>query len=166
MGRPPGGHNEVIEIGAFKLNEYGEILDSFGSFIKPTVNPRLSSFCTKLTSITQSQVDGASRFPKVIDRFQEWIDLDEDYLLCAWGRMDVVLLRNDHMLHKLEHDWLEHNTDLKQQYHRIRGINKYTGLKSTLKREGFEFEGMHHRAIADADNLCKIFIKFVDEWVY
>jgi len=166
MGRPPGGHNEVIEIGAYKVNQYGETVGEFSAFVKPIVNPELSSFCKKLTSITQAQVDAASRFNKVIERFQDWINLDEDYLLGAWGKMDVVLLRNDHKLHKMDHEWLDHNTNLKQQYHEINGVKKYTGLKSTLKREGFEFDGQHHRAIADAHNLCKIFKKYIDEWVY
>lgn len=163
-GRPPHGVNEVIEIGAYKLNEYGEVLDMFNSFIRPTVNPRLSGFCTQLTTITQKDVDRAGVFPKVSEQFQDWIDIYEDYKLCSWGKFDKQLLKNDCTLHKLEDEWLEHSVDLKNQYHRIRNMNKYTGLKTTLDREGFEFTGVHHRAIADAANLCKIFVKFIDEW--
>ena len=167
MGRPPQGVQEIIEIGAYKINEVGEVLGTFNRFVKPWVNPILSGFCQKLTHISQSDVDRAQKFPKVIDDFKDWIDVyDEDYLLCSWGKFDVQLLRNDCDLHKLEDDWLEHHTNLKAQYHQLKGMIKYTGLKNTTKREGFEFTGIHHRAISDAENLAKIFIKYIDEWVY
>ena len=167
MGRPPKGVQEVIEIGAFKVNQYGEVLESFNRFIKPTVNPFLSGFCQRLTKISQGDVNRANTFPRVSQDFQEWIDIyNGDYLLCSWGKFDIQLLRNDCDLHNLEKEWLEYHTNLKQQYHEIKGIVKYTGLKNTTQREGFEFTGIHHRAISDAENLAKIFIKYIDEWSY
>ena len=167
MGRPPKGVQEVIEIGAYKVNEYGEVLDTFNQFIKPWVNPYLSGFCQRLTKIRQVDVDRARKFPHVSQDFQDWINLyEEDYLLCSWGKFHIQFLRNDCDLHDLEKDWLVHHTNLKQQYHEIKGMVKYTGLKNTTQREGFEFTGIHHRAISDAENLAKIFIKYIDEWRY
>jgi len=167
LGRPPGGINEIIEIGAVMVSPLGEVLSKFSKFVKPHVNPRLSGFCKKLTSISQSDVDHAQKFPKVIDQFQEWIDIwDEDYLLCSWGAYDKVMLSVNSDLHKLETNWLDHHADLKQQYHTIKGEHKLTGLKNTIKKEGMEWTGVHHRAISDAENTAKIFIKYVDEWVY
>jgi len=167
MGRPPGGVNEVIEIGAVKVNRYGEILSSFNKFVKPHVNPYLSHFCKKLTSISQENVDKADKFDKVINQFQDWIDIwDEDYILCAWGDSDVKLLQSDCKIHKLESDWLQHNMNIKNQYHSLINATKKTGLKSVIKKEGFEFTGIHHRAIADAENTAKIFIKYIDMWRY
>ncbi|MDA9774136.1 exonuclease domain-containing protein [Saprospiraceae bacterium] len=167
MGRPPGGVNEVIEIGAVKINRYGEILSTFNKFIKPHVNPYLSHFCKKLTSISQENVDRADKFDKVAIQFQEWIDIwDEDYLLCAWGDSDIKLLKSDCNIHKMEEDWLEHNIDIKYQYHSLIHAAKKTGLKSVVKKEGFEFTGIQHRAIADAENTAKIFIKYIDMWRY
>lgn len=164
LGRPPHGVNEVIEIGAFKLDRFGEELDRYNSFIRPTVNPILSPFCKRLTSINQGDVNSAPTFPKVNERFQDWINLDEEFILCSWGGFDEQLLRNDCNLHKLDIEWLENSINLKQQYSEIRKSVKKTGLKTSLKREGFEFTGVPHRAISDALNLCKIFRKFIDEW--
>ena len=45
LGRPPKGYNEIIEIGAVKINQYGEETGRFESFVKPTVNRKLSGFC-------------------------------------------------------------------------------------------------------------------------
>ena len=66
LGRPPHGVTEIIEIGAVKYNGYGEELGVFNQFIKPTVNPLLSPFCTKLTSITQENVDRSKTFDMTI----------------------------------------------------------------------------------------------------
>ncbi|HMQ07755.1 MAG TPA: 3'-5' exonuclease [Saprospiraceae bacterium] len=167
MGKPPKGIQEIIEIGAFKINHFGEAISSFSSFIQPVANPKLSPFCQKLTSITQSDVDGARKFPQVIQQFQDWIDIyDEEYLLCSWGKFDIDLLRNDCNLHRIETGWLDYHTNLKSQYHEFKKMVKYTGLKNTVDREGFEFTGVQHRAISDAENLAKIFIKYIDEWIY
>jgi 3'-5' exoribonuclease 1 len=166
LGRPPHGINEIIEIGAYKINEFGEVLGIFNQFVKPTVNPILSDFCRKLTSIKQVDVDKSKKFPGVISDFHEWINLDEDYRLCSWGKFDIELLRNDCNLHKLETEWLDLNINVKGQYHDIKGEHKLTGLKNTIKHEGMEFTGIHHRAISDAENLAKIFIKYIDEWVF
>ena len=165
MGRPPGGVNEIIEIGAVKVDRFGEIQSSFNQFVKPHVNPYLSHFCTKLTSIQQNDVDRANKFDRVAEDFQDWIDIwDEEYLLCAWGDSDIRLLRSDCKIHKLDNQWLKPNINIKKQYHSIINSTKKTGLKSTLKREGFEFDGIHHRAISDAENTAKIFIKYIDMW--
>lgn len=167
MGRPPGGISEVIEIGAVMINPYGENIGSFNKFIQPTINPELSSFCKKLTSISQEQVDRAKKFPEVIEEFKEWIGVyDEAYMLGSWGKFDRDILRVNSALHKLEDDWLDNYINLRKQYQAIRNNPKKVGLKNTIKREGFEFSGVHHRAISDAENLAKIFSKFIDEWIY
>jgi inhibitor of KinA sporulation pathway (predicted exonuclease) len=167
LGRPPKGISEIIEIGAYKVNPYGEILSHFSQFIRPVVNPILSPFCTRLTSIKQDDVRYAPKFEKAIEEFKDWVNIyDEDYLLCSWGKFDIKMLRNDCELFKLDTDWLEHHINLKAQYHRIINTTKFTGLKTTIDREGFEFEGVHHRAISDAFNLTKIFNKYIDEWEY
>lgn len=165
MGRPPGLVQEIIEIGAFRLNDYGEITGHFNRFIKPVINPVLSAFCRELTSIDQQQIDRADKFPKVIEHFQDWVGIwEDDYLLCSWGAFDKRMLISDCRLHDLEEDWTDPHINLKEQYKSIRGLRKAIGLKSAVTREGFEFTGIHHRGISDAENLAKVFTKYLDEW--
>lgn len=166
LGRPPKGIQEIIEIGAVKVNGYGEVVSEFNKFVRPTVNTRLSSFCTRLTTITQKDVDRANTFPKVAEEFKDWIGVyDEDFTLGSWGIFDIQMLRKDCELHKMETDWLSNFIDVKEQYRVIKNLEKGTGLKNTTRHEGFEFTGKHHRAISDAQNLAKIFIKYLDDWV-
>lgn len=164
-GRPPKGITEVIEIGAIKVDRSGDIIGRFSHFVKPIVNPLLSGFCKQLTSIEQYNVDAAEKFNIVVEEFKIWAEIgEEDYILCSWGADDSNLLRNDCKLHKVEYDWIEEFVDLKKEYRNLKKLKHASGLKSTVKKEGFEFTGLHHRAISDAENLGKIFIKYLEEW--
>ncbi len=165
MGRPPGGINEIIEIGAVMIDSKGKQIGRFSKFVKPTVNPKLSKFCKKLTSISQENVDEADLYHDVVQQFQDWIGIDNnDYRLCSWGQYDKVMLKDNCHLHKIDIDWLTHFVDLKSKYHILKGEHKLTGLKNTLINEGMEFTGIHHRAISDAENTAKIFVKYVGNW--
>ena len=166
-GRPDNKAQEIIEIGAVRLNRFGEVDDTFSRMVRPVINPTLSLFCRQLTGIDQREVDRGNTFPKVIDEFQDWADIFyEEYLLCSWGNFDRRMLVQDCKLHALEHEWALEHINLKQQYKEVRNLKKARGLKSAVEREGFEFEGRAHRALDDAKNLAKIFNKYLDDWAY
>ncbi len=156
---------EIIEIGALRLNRYGEVLDAFNQFVRPVLHPRLSPFCEELTSISQEDVEYAQTFPAVIEDFQDWaLIFDEDYLLCSWGNFDKRMLIQDCRLHGLDFDWVQPHINLRRQYQEIRRLSKPSGLKKAVMKEGFDFTGIHHRAISDAENLAKVFRSHLDEW--
>ena len=167
QGAPPSKVQEIIEIGALLLNPYGEVKSVFNRFVRPKLSPYLSAFCQELTSIRQENVDRADPFPLVIEDFQDWAEIyEEDYILCSWGNFDKKLLIQDCILHKMEYDWVEKHINLKRQYHELKRLRRTRGLKGTVTSEGFEFTGVHHRGIDDAENLAKIFRKYLDEWRY
>lgn len=166
-GRPRSKVQETIEIGALKVNRYGEVKSLFSRFIKPMLNPNLSVFCQHLTSINQEDINRASSFPDVIEDFMDWVDIyDEDYVLCSWGSFDKTMLIQDCQLHGLEFDWVQEHINLKRQYQEFKRLRKPRGLKRAINAEGFEFTGIHHRGISDAENLAKLFTKYLDEWQY
>ncbi len=164
----PSQVQEIIEIGALKMDPYGDVIGEFGRFVKPVYHPSLSVFCKQLTSIEQSDVDRAKEFPDVVEDFMDWIGFydDEEYLLCSWGYFDREALEQDCEKHKLPYDWTAPHISLKHQYREIKGLRKPQGLKRTVLKEGFEFTGTHHRGFDDAVNLAKIFAKYLDVWQY
>lgn len=167
LGRPPSMVQEIIEIGAVLVNGYGETEGVFNSFIRPVVNPRLSSFCQELTSIRQEDVERARQFPEVAEDFQDWGEMfDDDYVLISWGEFDKKMLINDCKLHHIDYDWTEPHINLKEQYREIKRLKQARGLKAAVEAEGYEFVGTHHRGIDDAKNLAVIFTKYLDEWRY
>jgi 3'-5' exoribonuclease 1 len=167
-GRPPGMIQEIIEIGAYRLNAFGEIEGRFSKFVRPVVQPILSPFCRDLTSITQEQVRFARKFPDVLEDFIVWADMDlddEEYVLVSWGNEDKRLLLDDCHLHRVDTQWLkERHIDLKDKYQKLKRLKNSPSLLKTVEVEGFEFTGIQHRAIYDAENLLKIFLKYIDRW--
>jgi inhibitor of KinA sporulation pathway (predicted exonuclease) len=167
-GQPSDMVQEIIEIGAISLDRYGDVTGQFNRFVRPVIHPVLSLFCRQLTTIDQISINRAEKFPAVIRDFQDWAGIsdEEEYLLCSWGGFDKRMLIQDCNLHRLNADWAEHHINLKYQYHEIKRLKTYKGLKKVVESEGFEFTGTYHRGASDAENLAKVFKKYIDRWQY
>ncbi len=165
-GSPKHLQQEIIEIGAYKLNEYGEVEDKFNQFIQPVLHPYLSSFCTKLTTIQQKDVNQAKKFDIVMDAFESWVDTQEsDYRLISWGALDQKLFEEDCKVNKHSFEWMKGKfIDLKEMYRKLKNKHEPPGFATALKLEKFEFIGVPHRAIYDAANLISIYTKYIDYW--
>jgi 3'-5' exoribonuclease 1 len=162
---PPGYVQETIEIGAYKVNEYGEIRGKFNRFVRPLAHPNLSLFCKQLTSITQEDINRAKTFPEVINEFMDWGRIyEDDYLLCSWGSFDRKMFEHDCKLHRLDSEWTLKHLNLKEKYTKTKRMRNGIGLRKAVEKEGMVFTGQHHRGISDAENLTKVFLKFMAEW--
>lgn len=166
---------EIIEIGAVKLNDNLEIIDTYQTFVKPKLHPNLSAFAKELTTIKQEEVDAAPGFPEAMYEFGKWIGVEEPYVLCSWGFYDKKQLLADANLHNMQlntfkhisikhqhgemlaNDFLrEHGSAGAKQAQRIaRGV----GMNKAMELLGLEPEGTHHRGICDAKNIAKIFVE-------
>jgi len=161
----PGVTQEIIEIGAYRLNRSGKQLGRFHRMIRPVRHPFLSPYCLQLTGISQDEVDRGQRFQDAIRDFLDWIeDPGEEYALLSWGARDRFFLEQDCRLHQLESDWLAGYFDLKQLYKELFRIPGRLGLNAALRREGLTFEGNPHRALDDAFNLGELFRRHIDIW--
>ncbi len=155
---------EIIEIGAYKIDEFGEVIDRFQQFVKPQLHPYLSRYCTELTSIQQKDIENAKPFPLVIEKFTSWID-EEHYSLISWGSDDKELLHNNCMLHNCETGWLKkRHVDLKEEYRIIKNRQDKIGFAKALEIENITFVGTMHRAIYDAANMVNLYVKYIDRW--
>lgn len=158
--------NEIIEIGAVQFEDKIRV-GTFQSFIHPKVNQKLTSFCTKLTSITQKDVDSAESFPVVLKRFLEWTG--KHAVFCSWGFYDKKQMTKDCNRYGLNSNFIYNHISLKHQFHKVhiahpvpsRGV----GMDAALRMLGIPLVGKHHRGIDDAENIAKIFIKYYDSWV-
>ncbi|MNS30715.1 sporulation inhibitor KapD [compost metagenome] len=117
--------SEIIEIGAVKLSEKLEVIDEFQSFVRPVINPELTEFCTKLTSITQADVDSAYDFSVVATAFELWcseVPVDgggmefTDFWLCSWGFYDKKQLKQDCEHWSMDTAWINKHISIKHQH--------------------------------------------------
>ena len=156
---------EIIEIGACRINSFMEMKKTFSRIVRPVFQPNLSLYCKQLTGISQEDVDKSKSFDIVLDQFIDWCDDSNNGItMYTWGVKDYQLLMADCKAHNIEMDWMHEHVDLKSQFARIKGLPKPIGLDKALLSEGYDFEGSRHRALPDAINLSKLFVKYFEEW--
>lgn len=91
---------EIIEIGAVRVSENREILDSFQQLIKPRVYRKLHYKIQEITHFTEEELGHGRNFKRVITEFLEWCG--DDYMFCTWGSMDLVELQKNMRHYRLE----------------------------------------------------------------
>ena len=161
----PGITQEIIEIGAFKIDKLGQTKGRFHKLVRPILFPNLSPYCRNLTGIQQEEIDCAPRFPVVIEAFEDWLWESDDYAMISWGASDPVFLEHDFQLHRLEStSFVNKQYNLKQIYKEVFRLPGKLGLNAALRREGLAFEGNQHRALDDARNMASLFLRHIDIW--
>lgn len=161
----PRSEMEIIEIGAVVYDK-GEILDKFTIFCKPLIHPELSKFCTKLTTITQSDVDAALTFQESISIFDDWVEnARREYGVEQWGswgfydknqfakNRNLFNINNLMSVEKLQHK------NISKIYQNKTGLKRKVGIARALSQNKLDFEGIHHRAIYDAINIGRLLSK-------
>jgi inhibitor of KinA sporulation pathway (predicted exonuclease) len=84
---------EIIEIGATKLDDKFNIVDQYGSIIKPRVYRRLQSKIRELLNYDESLLRTGRPFDVVFREFKKWCG--EDYVFCTWGPLDLTYLQQN-----------------------------------------------------------------------
>lgn len=149
--------SEIIEIGAV-ICRTGEA-KSF--MVKPVDNPILSEFCTKLTTITQDQVDTAPVFSDSIADFIKWAEdntgMKADMINWgSWGFFDMSILEENCKTRNVPLPFSkERHTNVKLFSLQRLGMRS-GGVEQALFRLGIPFEGTQHRGIDDAKMINKI----------
>lgn len=145
----PRHEREIIEIGAVLVRTQDLVIDSeFQTFVRPIVHPKLTPFCTQLTTIAQGDVDHAPTFPDAIAALTRFI-AGRDALFCSWGEYDRNQFELDAARHRTALPFRERHLNLKWMF---RG----KGVGDAFRRLGLAFEGTQHRGIDDARNIARL----------
>ncbi|KAH8866412.1 ERI1 exoribonuclease 3 [Schistosoma japonicum] len=66
---------EIIEFPVLMVNAYTLHTESiFHHYVRPTINPVLSDFCTELTGIIQSMIEDEPELPSILKMFDLFLD--------------------------------------------------------------------------------------------
>ena len=153
----PRDEMETIEIGAVLADGNTlAVVDEFCTFIKPVRHPILTSFCTDLTTITQSDVDNAPRYPRAIQDFQQWLENYQHFLFSSWGNYDKTQLQRDSQYHRLPFPISAPHMNIKREFSRKQGLRKACGMSKALALCGLQLSGTLHRGIDDARNMVQL----------
>ena len=80
---------ETIEIGAVLMNDAYEIIGEFQSYIRPEFGI-LDSDISKLTHITESNLQNAPNIEQALHTFSEWLPYDSVFV--SWSENDQLQL--------------------------------------------------------------------------
>ena len=87
--------NEIIEIGALKLDERLNVIDSFKQMIYPHFTKKLSSRCKNLTKITNEEIkENGISFSQAFHDFARWAKGDDNVFM-SWSNSDLFVLSNN-----------------------------------------------------------------------
>ncbi len=157
--------NEIIEIGAVKLDSDLESVDTFSCIIRSQIGKKLRGSVKRLTHLTNDDISAGVPFTKAFSMFRKWIGSDESVIF-TWGDGDIrVLLENFKYLNGIKViPFLDKYCDLQKAFQRDHKSAKgqQTGLLAAAEMLGIDPEMyIHHRALGDsmltADILKKIF---------
>lgn len=90
---------EIIEIGAIKLNENKEIIDTFSETIKPVVYKEMHHIIKEITSLTSKDFRTSRSFDQVFNDFSKWCT--DDCVFCTWGSTDLTELQRNMNYHNI-----------------------------------------------------------------
>ena len=149
-----GYFNEIIEVGAVKLDASMQVIDHFHMTIRPVVSRKLSGIVTDLTSITAEELEDGTTFAKMVRAFSKWIG-DVPTAVLTWSTTDLlVLMENCRFFYgKQEIPFLQYYMDSQAYAQRRMGIEG--GQQLGLARAGElleipEDDMSLHRALDDS----------------
>ena len=149
-----GYFNEIIEIGAVKLDENLREIDRFQAIIRPAVSKKLTALVTDLTNITDEDLSDGGTFTGAMAAFRKWIGKKETVIL-TWSTTDLlVFLENYRYFCKTDEiPFMTAYVDLQAYYQRQRELpaSQQVGLSRACEELGINGEDVtHHRALGDA----------------
>lgn len=157
-------NEEVIEIGAVRLDENFQQEAEFQCYVKPEYGP-IKKHITSLTGITQAMVADKKTYAACFRDFVDWVG-EEETKIYSWSMSDIKQLRSEcrYKLPDFDIEWLnERWVDLQQEFDDRLGLHNSLALKHALGAMDHKFEGTQHTALADAINTSAILTLMQDD---
>lgn len=146
--------NEIIEIGAVKLDSSFRLVDTYKSFIKTSVGKRLHGRVKELTHISNADIVNARQFTNVMHEFRKWSGGHETVVM-TWGMTDIHVLMDNYKYFcgNYKIPFLHSYIDLQQyiQHYLGRDGMAQIGLQSAAELMDINLDDIKpHRALADS----------------
>lgn len=109
--------NEIIQIGAVKLDALYRPVDEFRMSVKPVYNRILHAHVAKLTGLRQADLNTGVPFSEAVRRFCDWCG-ELPCTILTWGNDDVSILRQNLLHYQLPDDWIQAWYNLQPIYNR------------------------------------------------
>jgi DNA polymerase III epsilon subunit-like protein/predicted RNA-binding Zn-ribbon protein involved in translation (DUF1610 family) len=150
--------NEIIEIGAVKVDKYMKPISEIREYVKPTIFPVINPIVTEITKIDMNILnDKGVSFEEAINKLKDMFE--EGDVLCSWAKDDVVeLIINANYYNYKDLSWLNEYLDIQEYATKILAHKKSLGLKAALDELKIKVdETTLHDALYDAKYTVEVF---------
>ena len=152
---------EMIQIGAVRLNEQFEVVDSISIPIKPTHYVKIHPRIRRMTQLGPDELADAPTFLPAMRQFVEWCG--EDYTLLTWGCDDVSVLKQNMDFFGCE-EQIPPLCDIQHLFSDVYHCKDRKGLKVAMELLEIEPDETRafHNALHDAYYTALVFAKLPD----
>jgi DNA polymerase III epsilon subunit-like protein len=153
-----GLENEIIEIGAVKVDKYMKPISEIREYVKPTVFPVINPIVTEITKIDMDILNEKGiPFEEAINKLKDMFE--EGDVLCSWAKDDVVeLIINANEYNYTDLSWLDEYLDIQEYTTKMLAHKKALGLKSALDELKIKVDDTKlHDALNDAKYTVEVF---------
>lgn len=154
--RPPNEKSDIIEIGVAVVNLSSLQIEDNESIIVRPDRSKVSEFCTKLTTLTQEQVDQGICFEDACKLLRTKFKTDVRTWL-SWGDYDKTMFENCCSDMWIKYPFGLRHINLKNLVAVLHNLPKEVGMPDGLELLGLPLKGTHHRGVDDVANIANIF---------
>ena len=158
--------NEIIEIGAVKLDCQLNEVGTFSELIRPVISKKLRSRIKNLTNISNEEVRTGKSFSEVIKEFEDWVG--DDAVVMSWGDTDLRTLLTNYkwFLKKDTISFVKKYADLQKYCQCFINMENVQQAGLSYAADCLEIDPEkypHHRALDDSILSAECFKKVYDE---
>lgn len=149
-----GYFNEIIEVGAVRVDEQMRLVDTFHATIKPVVSKKLSTIVTDLTNITAEELEDGTTFTAMMRQLARWIG-NKPAVILTWSTTDLLVLMENcrYFTGRQEIPFLRNYMDFQVYAQQRMGVEtaQQLGLAKAGEMLGIPEDNMSlHRALDDS----------------
>jgi inhibitor of KinA sporulation pathway (predicted exonuclease) len=155
--QPRGEINEIIEIGVSNVDLKTLTITANESILVKPQRSRLSSFCTKLTTLTPEIVNKGVYFQDACELLRHNFK-SYNKTMVSWGDYDRSMFERNCRDYNCQYPFGKRHLNLKNCFTLLYGLEREPGMDAALQLLKLPLDGTHHRGVDDAKNIAKIFI--------
>ena len=159
MNAIKGCLNEIIQIGAVRLNESHDIVDEFVTYVKPVMHDIVPK-TTRITGIVQEQVEHAPLLRDALLAYVMWAGEEYD-VMYSWSTSDIDAIQNECGVKGIDEApfryMYEHWGDYQREFSELLGYNKPLKLPTALNALDMNLQGAQHDGLQDARNTAFLY---------
>jgi DNA polymerase III epsilon subunit-like protein/DNA-directed RNA polymerase subunit RPC12/RpoP len=155
--------NEIIEIGAIRLDRAMREIGRFKTYVKPNIYKLLNPRVSQITGITEEHLKQGVSFIDALKNLGNFVG--DDSIICSWAKDDIAeIMRNADYYNFSSIEWLKGYIDLQEYCTKILVEKKSISLINALNKLRIKVkEEELHDALNDAYYTSEVFRRIFND---